>query len=376
MWGVNADGQIFHWDPVHSSWISIPGTLEQIAVGADGDVWGYNELAIYHLNRATGRFMSLPPLTGPGVYPPSVGSLSWPQPGPFTPLSAPRRFLNVVSCCGTTPEPVSSRVSVTSSLKTSAVLRPELRTKSRLRWTAGFGHSATIRSNTLIPVHRAFRFSRAHPHLRRFRPARERTSGVDSAGNIFQFDPGSTSWTDIPGQLNLIEVGTDGSVWGVNAAGQTYTYTNGGWTNIPGQLANQPGALSVGADGTVWGINPGQQIYRYDPGSQAWINVPGSLVQIAVGNATNIWGVNEHQQVYRYDAAMGWINVPGAFLVQIAVAFDGSVWGVNAAGSLYEWSAETQDFRFVSNGVTSVAVGNAAAVWAVNAGSGTVYNWF
>lgn len=320
VYALDSSGNIFRWDAPSESWVQIPGNLTSIAVGANGDVWGLNSSqSIFRLVGTTLRgYQTLTPVNG------TADQISVAVDGRVWAISG-------------------NAVEYFDPGMQSLEVFPGAPSLSQL--SAGEGANVW---------------------------------GLDSAGNIFRFDPSSTSWTNIPGELNLIEVGADGSVWGVNAAGQTYTYvTNAGWMNIPGQLDNRPGHLSVGADGTVWGINPGQQIYRYDPNSRGWINVPGSLVQISVGNATNVWGVNTDQFVYRYDtSAQRWINIPGAFLVQIAVAFDGSVWGVNAAGTLYQWNENTQTFNFVTNGVTNVALGNVTSVWAVNAATGAVFNWF
>uniref|UniRef100_A0A8C8RDT6 Fish-egg lectin n=1 Tax=Pelusios castaneus TaxID=367368 RepID=A0A8C8RDT6_9SAUR len=63
--------------------------------------------------------------------------------------------------------------------------------------------------------------------------------GVNSADDIY-FRTGVTldhtegsNWQHIPGKLSMIEVGTDGSVYGVNSAGQIYRrYSKGGFLPI------------------------------------------------------------------------------------------------------------------------------------------------
>lgn len=51
-------------------------------------------------------------------------------------------------------------------------------------------------------------------------------------------------------------------MWGVNAAGNIYRYTNNDanpWVQIPGALTD----IGAAADGTVWGVNSAGNIYRY-----------------------------------------------------------------------------------------------------------------
>ncbi|MEU9843700.1 tectonin domain-containing protein [Actinomadura sp. NPDC048032] len=69
-------------------------------------------------------------------------------------------------------------------------------------------------------------------------------------------------WTNIPGSLKRIAVGSRTNVWGVNASGQIYRYTNydaNPWIGIDGSLSD----IGAGADGTVWGVNSAGAIYRY-----------------------------------------------------------------------------------------------------------------
>jgi hypothetical protein len=316
-------GNILRWDGTSQTWTEISGNLSSISVGANGDVWGINSYQqIFHLAGTTPRpFQALDAFPGP------VDQISVAVDGRAWALNA-------------TAVEYLDQLTASFQVFSGAPALAQI--------SAGLGWNVW---------------------------------GVDPSGSIYRLTTalGAPTWTSVPGELKVIQVGADGSVWGVNAVGQTFTYdsVHSTWTNIPGQLGTGPGDLAVGADGTVWGINPDQQIYRYDSMSQSWVYVPGSLVQIAVGNATNIWGINKNQWVYRYDTtAQRWLNIPGALLVQISVAFDGTVWGVNAQGSLYQWVPQAQVFEFAANGITHVAVGNAASVWAINASSRTAYNWF
>ncbi|MFB6900742.1 tectonin domain-containing protein [Streptomyces hydrogenans] len=64
------------------------------------------------------------------------------------------------------------------------------------------------------------------------------------------------------GGLVKISAGSRSNVWGVNANGQIYRFTNDDatpWHGVPGGLTD----ISAAADGTVWGVNANSEIYRY-----------------------------------------------------------------------------------------------------------------
>ncbi|GGY98383.1 hypothetical protein GCM10010300_48120 [Streptomyces olivaceoviridis] len=69
-------------------------------------------------------------------------------------------------------------------------------------------------------------------------------------------------WKQISGALTAISAGSRTSVWGVNAGGSIYRFTNhdaSPWVLIPGGLTG----IGAGVDGTVWGVNSAGNIYRY-----------------------------------------------------------------------------------------------------------------
>jgi Tectonin domain/Pro-kumamolisin, activation domain len=173
------------------------------------------------------------------------------------------------------------------------------------------------------------------------------------------------AWQQVPGALNQVAVGSAGSVWGINSAGQIFSFNTEtqSWNQIPGQLAQ----IAVASDGAVWGINSAQQIFRFNAQTQGWDHIPGALAQIAVGSAGVVWGINASQQIFRFDpGTQGWDQIPGA-LTQIAVAADGSVWGLNAQQQIYCFDPQTQGWHQIPGSLTQIAMGSAKAVWGLNA---------
>ena len=76
------------------------------------------------------------------------------------------------------------------------------------------------------------------------------------------------------------------------AAAQVKAYVHIIWKYDGNNYVQVPGALehiAVGADGTVWGLNSGGLIYKYDGNN--FVKVPVVADQISVGNKDNVWGV-------------------------------------------------------------------------------------
>ncbi|HTU48323.1 MAG TPA: tectonin domain-containing protein [Bryobacteraceae bacterium] len=177
--------------------------------------------------------------------------------------------------------------------------------------------------------------------------------------------------TSVPGELHQIAVGADGTVWGLNSAGEIFTYNTQTqtWTNAPGTLAQ----IAVGSSNAVWGLNQAGLIFRWDAAKQGWDWIPGALHQIAVGADGDVWGVNAQEQIYRFNAqTQGWTEIPGS-LTQIAVGFDGAVWGVNANDSTYRYNVASGEFKQTPATFTSIAVGADGEAWGVN--NLTVYHF-
>ncbi|XP_046899889.1 lectin L6-like isoform X2 [Hypomesus transpacificus] len=156
--------------------------------------------------------------------------------------------------------------------------------------------------------------------------------GVNSADHIFvrkgvnSFNcEGDGTWQEVPGSLSMIEVGSDGSVYGVNSVGDVFRRDStsacqpeGTWQEVPGSLS----MIEVGSDGSVYGVNSVGDVFRRDSTSACqpdgtWQEVPGSLSMIEVGSDGSVYGVNSVGDVFRRDSTSacqpegtGWTNIP------------------------------------------------------------------
>jgi hypothetical protein len=193
--------------------------------------------------------------------------------------------------------------------------------------------------------------------------------GLNSAGQVWMFNPQTHTWQQIPGLLTQIAVGSSGVIWGLNAAGQIYRYdpSSQNWVQIPGILSQ----IAVGADGDVWGINAGSQVFHFNAATQTWVQVPGLLTQLAVGYDGAVWGLNMSQQVYRFNpGTQSWQQVAG-LLTQVAVGGDGDVWGINSAGQAYHFNTLSQQWQNTGASLAQLAVGSASNVWGLDSAGNT-----
>ena len=97
-----------------------------------------------------------------------------------------------------------------------------------------------------------------------------------------------------------------------------YKYDGTDFQQVPGALEQ----ISAGADGSVWGLNGDGLIYKYDGNN--FVNVPGYLKEISVGNKDNVWGVNKNiltgfADIFKYDGSK-FVQVPWS-------AFRSRCWG-------------------------------------------------
>jgi virginiamycin B lyase len=179
--------------------------------------------------------------------------------------------------------------------------------------------------------------------------------GVNAAGQIWQYQSGN--WSYIPGTLTEISAGSATDIWGVNAAQQIYRYnqSSSSWTQIPGALVE----VSAASDGTVWGVNASGQIWSYVPSANSWNGIPGSLAQVSVGSANNVWGVNASQQIFHWNGS-GWTEMPGS-LTNVAAGADGSVYGINASQQIYQYNAAANNWTQLPGALVQISDGGAPA---------------
>ena len=379
VWGINAAGEIFWFNPETQSWVQLPGLLARIAVGANGDVWGINGAQqIYRFNPQTQNWDHIPGLlvqlsvgadgtvwginVAQEIYRFNPQTLSWDHiPGLLTQIA------------------VGFDTVVWGINSANQIFRFNPGTQN---WDPIPGSLAQLSVGAdgdvwgLNSAGQIYHFSPQTQNWYQVQGSLAQIAvgfggnvwGVNAPHQIYRFNLQSQSWNLIPGTLAQIAVGIDGSVWGIDTSRQIYTFT--GPTAAAGQFENLAGLfrrIAVGPDGDVWGINLAQHTFHFNRGTQNWNVIPGALTQIAVGFGGNVWGINSTSQIFRFNhGTQNWDRIPG-LLVQIAVGANGDVWGINADQQIFRFSSQTQSWEQVPGLLVQLSVGADGTVWGINA---------
>ena len=196
--------------------------------------------------------------------------------------------------------------------------------------------------------------------------------GINGAGQIYTYDTAAQTWMQIPGQLMQIAAGSSTAIWGLNAMGQIYQWNGSTWSGAPGTLAH----IAVGADGDVWGLNSAGQIYHYVPAMNTWAPIPGALIQLSVGSAGAVYGVNATGYIYWFNPGTGQLQqvTPTAGFSQVSVGIDGDLWAVqNGIAYHYDVLHGTM-VATAGASIAKVSVGSGANVLGLDA-LGNIYQW-
>jgi len=81
------------------------------------------------------------------------------------------------------------------------------------------------------------------------------SSAASPTSNVYVLDAAGTGWTALSAWLspNAAEIGSDGTVWGMNSGGTGWAYINGTWAAGGGALAN----ITVASASNAWGVTSG-----------------------------------------------------------------------------------------------------------------------
>jgi hypothetical protein len=182
-------------------------------------------------------------------------------------------------------------------------------------------------------------------------------------------------WNFVGGPLLQLDVGADGTLFGITANKKVFKYIDerfkgqsglvsqisvGDKNNICAIGANnsifkldskkrwrglkgKAKYISCGADGTIAAIYTDKQAKKYKRkvGSLVilrkgkWRNIPGQLEFISVGSKNNIWGLKTSGSVWFWDGKK-WERKPGQ-MEYISAAADGTVAAIGENGGAYLW---------------------------------------
>ena len=184
----------------------------------------------------------------------------------------------------------------------------------------------------------------------------------------------------VTGTLTQVAAGRN-EVFGIGTANQIYRYNPGtkAFVQIPGSFAQVAvGGGTLSQKDEVWGVGTSGQIYHFNFGTKTFTQVTGSLAQIVVGEGKSdnchpyeVWGLNAAQSIYRYNYCTKMFDQIGGSLSVIATG-GGSVWGLNSSAQIYYY-IHGIGFSQTAGSLQQIAVsGN--DVWGLD-GSGNIYRY-
>ena len=202
--------------------------------------------------------------------------------------------------------------------------------------------------------------------------------GLDSSGNVFHFNYGKKSFTQLPGSLSQIAVGEGDidschpyEVWGINVNENIfrYNYCTKKFDSIPGFLT-----VIATCGGGVWGINSSSELFAFNFSNQTFQDTTFSGPIFLAADVYGVWAIGTNGAIAwvgAFGGAYGEGIIPGS-LAQIAAGGDG-VWGINSSQSIFRLDPASGNFVNVPGFLTQIAVGSGAGVWGVSPNSGEVF---
>ncbi|MEM7274090.1 MAG: tectonin domain-containing protein [Actinomycetota bacterium] len=184
--------------------------------------------------------------------------------------------------------------------------------------------------------------------------------GVNSLGNVYRRQPGGT-WALVSGGMVQVDAYDYDTAVGVNASDQIFRYENGAWTRIPGGLSH----VSIGVDGSMWGTNSANQTYRRPPGGTAWELTQAGLAQVDAYDYGTAVGVTSGGNIWRYQDG-AWAQIAGG-LSQVSYGTDQSIWGRNSNSSVYRRTNTATSWQAMAGSMTVVAAVTIDEAYAVDA---------
>ncbi len=137
--------------------------------------------------------------------------------------------------------------------------------------------------------------------------------GLNSQGQIYVYGVGDddNSWSEIPGSLSRIAVGSYANAWGFNSEGTIYRLNSStlglcasgicpanSWDLVAADL--NPAVISAGFDQAAWIVDRSGNVWRYDSHSQSFVQAGTGMSSIAVGADAAVWALDSAGHIYQY----------------------------------------------------------------------------
>jgi len=155
--------------------------------------------------------------------------------------------------------------------------------------------------------------------------------GVNSGDSIFRYNYCTNLFVAITGSLTQVATG-GGDVWGINGSGAIFHFSFGKqlFEAVPGGMIQ----VAVGVN-DVWAIQENDPaVFRYDPATGNFNGVQPNISQVAAGG-DGVWLIDKSDGIWRFDSSSEAFVEVGGTLKNIAVGSGAGVFGVNAAGEVF-----------------------------------------
>jgi hypothetical protein len=152
-------------------------------------------------------------------------------------------------------------------------------------------------------------------------------------GGLPIFSWNGAAWQKVRGFAVRIAVDAKGAPWIITDTHSALRLPEGtsSWQQLPGRVNE----IALGPEGSAWALGPpeglasgGYPILRWK--GTDWEKFPGAATRIAVDSTGAPWVINDRHQAYRLADGFCWQEAPG-MVTEIAAGADGSVCAIGRA---------------------------------------------
>lgn len=124
--------------------------------------------------------------------------------------------------------------------------------------------------------------------------------------------------------------------------------------------------IAVTPDGKPWVVNKSNLVYRFQDSTSAWIQMPGTATDIAIGGNGAVYTIGTTPVTNGYNVmrwnGTSWTEIPGGAGIHIAVDSKGTPWVVNKANVVYKYNGTTWD-AVTGVAANDIGIGNDGSVF-------------
>ncbi|MEK9843621.1 tectonin domain-containing protein [Thalassospira sp.] len=370
---VDAEGQIRMWDPARRSWRIVAGVngAKATAAAPDGGPWAVIEggaimattllVAPEKIKTEKGRAPQsrapqavAPVENAPAAVASGVAATPISPPGAVPPPPA-------VAAPSSAPVPVPGIVSASD---VSADATGNGSSQGASRTVAPSSGNDPVLDPATITTSEDITFTDTRQTAKVVSIGRDGSVfGLDAGGSIYRWSNSRRRFEDFPGTLVRIAVDADGNPWGISTLGRVFRHTGNLWKQIPGATGSD---IAIGGDGSVVIADASGNLSKLNDTMTRFDRIPGQGISVAVAPDGTPWTIRSDGLVQRCDTSPCKIIRQRA--KSISIGPDGSVYVVSDTQFLMRLAANGEDFEVVltpGHIPESAAVGPNGFPWVV-----------